>query len=142
MEILANILLFLHLFALVLGMGAGIALSMQGRLMASAGPELRTGLLRFGEMLRVNSYAGIALLWITGPLIVWLRYGGAGGLGAWFWVKMAFVVALTISIAVGAASYPKAKTGDADAMKRVKLAGMGSGIFGLLAIFSAVFAFN
>ncbi|WP_404403167.1 hypothetical protein [Pelagibacterium halotolerans] len=142
MDVLSNILLFLHFFALVLGMGSGIALSMQARMLAGAGPEVRAGFLRYGEMLRVNSYVGIALLWITGPLIVWLRYDGAGGLGGWFWAKMAFVVVLTLSIGTGAVFYPRAKTGDQDAVKRVKLAGMVSGLAGVLAIFAAVFAFN
>lgn len=138
MHIFINILIFIHFFGLVLGMGSGMAMGT-----AMRGVDRSTG--GFDKLTRAlarNGHVGLALLWVTGPLIVWLKYGGFAGLGFWFWVKIAFVVVLTAALGIGAINFRKAREGDRDAAKRAAMIGMLSGISGLIVIFAAVFAFN
>jgi len=138
MDILINILIFIHIFGLVLGMGSGMAMAAANRLVT----EPTTGFEKLTDMLVRNGHVGLALLWISGPLVVWLKYGGFSGFGFWFWLKIAFVIALSAAVGMGAASYRKARAGDAEAARRASMTGMLSGLSGLGAIFAAVFAFN
>lgn len=138
MDVFINILIFIHIFGLVLGMGSGMSMSIAQRLVT----EPTTGFEKLTDALARNGQVGLALLWISGLLVVWLKFGGISGLSFWFWIKMVFVVVLSAALGIGAASYRKAKAGDKDAAKRAKLAGMTSGLSGLIVIFSAVFAFN
>lgn len=138
MHIFINILIFIHFFGLVLGMGSGMAMGT-----AMRGVDRSTGGFdKLTSALARNGHVGLALLWISGPLIVWLKYGGFAGLGFWFWVKIAFVIVLTAALAIGAVNFRKARQGDREAAKRAAMIGMVSGISGLIVIFSAVFAFN
>ncbi|WP_196257710.1 hypothetical protein [Pelagibacterium limicola] len=140
MDILAKILLFLHFFGLVIGMGSGMALSNATRLVTN--PAADSGFDRFTAMLARSGHIGLGLLWVTGVLMVALKYGGMGTFDAWFWIKMALVIVLTAAVGIGSASARKARAGDTEAAKRAKLASMVSGLSGLGVIFAAVFAFN
>lgn len=140
MDILVNILLFLHFFGLVLGMGSGMALSNATRIVTAAPAE--SGFERFTGMLARNGHIGLGLLWVTGLLMVWLRYGGVGAFSVWFWIKMVLVVVLSAAVGMGAAAYRKAKAGDGEAARRAKIASTVSGLSGIGIIFAAVFAFN
>jgi len=141
MDILINILIFLHLFGLVIGMGSGIALSRIGPLYGTSSEEQRKLLFRLAMMLGKNGHIGLGLLWITGPLVVWLKFGTLD-LGPWFWAKMVLVVILSASIGMGSAAFRKFAAGDMAASARVALTSRISGLAGLLIILTAVFAFN
>lgn len=141
MELVVVILIFLHLMGLVIGMGSGIALSVLGPLHGTATEDQRSLMFNIGARFARNGHVGLALLWITGPLILWLRYGGIGGLSSWFWVKIALVIALSASIGMGSAAYRKFSAGDTGASARVALTGKINGIVGILVVLTAVLAF-
>jgi protoporphyrinogen IX oxidase len=140
MDIFINILLFLHFFGLVIGMGSGIALSTVSRLVVNPGAE--SGFDKVMVALARNGHVGLGLLWLTGLLMVWLKYEGVGAFDFWFWIKIAFVIVLTASVGIGSAAARRARAGEAGAAGRTKMASMVSGISGLIIIFAAVFAFN
>lgn len=139
MDVVVKLLIFLHFMGLVVGMGSGMALSNFGR---ASGGRMDGALLRLGDILRTNAHVGLALLWITGLLMVWLRYGGIGGLGVWFWLKMAGVVVLSAAVGMSAANYRKLKAGDADAPARAKVLSAVTGLSGVFVVLAAVFAFD
>ena len=139
LPVVINILVFAHLMGLVLGMGSGVALATVGRVQAER-PE--TVLDRVAEMLRMNSHVGLALLWISGPLILWLRYGGFGGVGVWFWLKLAGVVVLTVAVGLSTMDYRRVKRGDTSVLGRAKLLSAATTLSAIWVVFSAVFAFG
>jgi putative membrane protein len=81
-------------------------------------------------------------LLITGPLILWMRYGGLGGANVWFWIKMALVVVMLAAIIYGGINFKKSLVGDAEAGRRAGVAHRITGLAFLGVLLSAVFAFN
>lgn len=101
----------------------------------AAAPQTNRLLTRFGHY-------GIIVLLLSGPLMLWLRYGGFEGISHWFWAKMAFVVLLAAGVVMSAMSARKMRAGDAAATSRVRL-GRIIAVLSLLAIVVfAVLAFN
>ena len=142
MDILIKVLLMLHFLGLAMGMGSGMAMSRMGPKLAAAQGDTRTVLFDYGKLLGMNGHIGLGLLWVTGIVMVLLKYQDIASLSVWFWVKMAFVVALSAAVGMGAAAYRRARAGDTSAMARAKTMGMISGLSGLGAVISAVMAFN
>lgn len=142
MDILINLLIALHILGLVIGMGSGMANARLGPMYGTASAEQRSLLFKIGSMLGKNGHIGLGLLWITGILVVWLKYGGVGEFTFWFWVKMVLVVALSASIGIGSSAYRKFAAGDMGASARVAIAGKISAVCGVLVIVSAVFSFQ
>jgi hypothetical protein len=135
-------LLFLHLFGLLLGAGPGVAQNVIVRRAASAPPEQAQVLRGLGPVLANVSAVGIAILWITGLILVWSKYGGPGSLPATFWWKMLFVVILTLLAGFIHWTYAEVRRGNAAAAARLAIAGPATGISALLAVLFAVIAFN
>ena len=142
MLIVNNVLIGLHLLGLVIGMGSGIALGVMGPLYGQAKDGERSLLFRIGNALGRNGHVGLGLLWVTGILIVFLKYGGIGAMTPWFWAKMVAVVALSASIGIGSAAYRRFQAGDNGASARVALTATINKVLGPVIILLAVFAFN
>lgn len=142
MDMVNNILLFLHFGGLIAGMGSGIAMSRVGPALATANADQRKALFTLGGQLLRTAHIGLAVLWITGPLLIWLKFGGIGGLDAWFWAKIVFVIILSASIGIASAAFRKLAAGDASQAPRMKTAGMVNGLTGIAIVLCAVFAFN
>ncbi len=106
MDLTFDILLFLHLTALVVGASINVAMPIAGRLMPTASPETRAAFGAFGATLGKYSRAAFGVLLITGIAMVWERYGGVDNMNAWFWVKMALVALLIVLMIVGAVVGP------------------------------------
>lgn len=141
MDILVNLLIALHLFSLVLGMGSGIALTVVMKRVGAARDEERARLFALGSTFSRNGHIGLGLLWITGIVVAFLKYGGLGGFGAWFWIKMALVIVLSASIGMGSAAYRKFRNGETAASGRMAMFSTLSAAAGMLTIVAAVFAF-
>jgi uncharacterized membrane protein len=129
-----TLLLIAHLVGLMLVAAAFLPLlGMMGE--GGAAPQTNRLLTRFGHY-------GIIVLLLSGPLMLWLRYGGFEGISHWFWAKMAFVVLLAAGVVMSAMSARKMRAGDAAATARVRL-GRIIAVLSLLAIVVfAVLAFN
>ena len=93
------------------------------------------------QMSQVGKVAMVTLL-VTGPLMLWLRYGGLGGANAWFWVKMVLIVVLIVAIVVGDINFKKEQAGDMAAAKMADLAHKISGLAFAGVLLAAVLAFN
>ncbi|HEY8596453.1 MAG TPA: hypothetical protein VIL84_14530 [Devosiaceae bacterium] len=140
--VIFNVILFVHLFSLVLGMGSGIAMSNIGPLMGQSNADQRSTLFRLGDILARNGHVGLGLLWVTGIVLVAMRWSDLGTLSAWFWVKIALVVVLSASIGMGSRAYRGIKAGDMASAALARRAGMVNAICGPAIIFCAVMAFN
>jgi putative membrane protein len=141
-SLISTILLFLHLLALVFGGATSIGMAAVGGLMPTATPEQRQGYFKLGHIFSTNGRAALVVLLITGPLMIWLKYGGGAGLSWWFSLKMVLVVVMIIAVIVSGINFNRAEKGDMAAAKRASLAGMVGGLSLLLIILAATFAFN
>ena len=142
MDYLNSVLFWLHLVALALGGVASFGIPVVGSKLASASPETRPLLFSIVEGLSRIGRAGFGLLIVTGPLLVWLKYGGTGGFTFWFWVKMVLVLILLGLIIFAGTNGRRAQGGDVAAAKRAPMIGMASMLTFLLVVAAAVLAFD
>ena len=94
MEVITNLLFWLHLVALAMAGAATFGLPVVGSKMATATPDTRPLLFTIAEQLSTIARAALAALIITGPLLIWLKFGGTAGFTWWFSLKMLLVVIL------------------------------------------------
>ena len=92
-------------------------------------------------MSQVGKVAMVVLL-VTGPLILFLRYGGFGGASVWFWIKMALIVVMLVAIIYGGINSKKAQAGDVEAGRRAGVAHRITGLAFAGVLLAAVMAFN
>lgn len=142
MDYVNSILLWVHLMALALGGAATFGIPVGGRMIATATPEQRPMLFAVNKGLSTVGRTGLVLLLITGPLLVWLKYGGTAGFTVWFWVKMALVALLFINIVISGMNSQRAAGGDMAAAKRAPMLGISSMVLLLGVVLTAVLAFD
>ena len=110
---LDQFLLIAHILGLMLVAAAFLPLlGMMGK--GGAAPQTNRLLTRFGHW-------GIIVLLVSGPILLFVRYGGIDGISHWFWAKMALVVLLAGGVVTSAMSARKMRAGDAAATRRVRL---------------------
>lgn len=140
---LNDILLFLHFVGLVMGAGPGLANMVIGRQAAAASPDGAAALRRLPPILAKVSVTGLVVLWVSGLIMVWSRWGGPGNLPTAFWVKMIFVVVLTVVVGLVHKTLADIKrTGNPALAARLPRLGPLAGLSTLLAVLFAVFAFH
>jgi len=129
-----SLLLIIHFAGLMLVSAAFLPLlGMMGQ--GGAAPQTNRLLTRFGHW-------GIIVLLVSGPVLLFVRYGGFDGVSHWFWAKMGFVVLLAVGVVISAISARKMRAGDAAATQRVR-AGRIIAVLSLVGIVvSAVLAFG
>lgn len=142
MSIVINLLFWLHIMAFVAGGANGVVGPVIGARLAGATAEQRQGY--FGVLAALSQVGKVAMvvLLITGPLILWLKYGGLGGANVWFWVKMVLIVVLLASIIIGEINFKKEQAGDKEAAKLADIAHKVSGLAFAGVVLAAVLAFN
>lgn len=133
MDLPFALLLFAHFLGLMLTATAFFALL--GLMGEGTAPSTSRYLTRLGHV-------GIVLALVTGPLMIWLRYGGFDGISHWFWAKMLFVLTLAAGIVMSAVSARAMRAGDAAAATRVRLGRMVATGSLVLVVLAAVLAFN
>lgn len=142
MSIAVNFLLFLHLIGVVLGVGAGLAMARINPLAVQANEDQKNVLLQAGRLLFGYRHLGLAILWITGPLLVWLKYGTLTGLSHWFWLKMLLVLVMSAAIGIGSKAHRQLREGDSSVLPKLKLVAQVGTWSAIGVIFSAAFAFG
>ena len=134
MDYLFAALLFAHFTGLMLIAAAFLPLlGMMGE--GGAAPATNRLLTRFGHY-------GIVIAIVSGPLMVWHRYGTYEGISHWFWVKMLFLLALAAGVVVSAVSARRMREGDAAAARRVRLGRIVAAASLVGIVLSAVLAFG
>lgn len=125
-----------------MGVGVGIAMSRIGPGLLAAHPNERERLWPLQKFLARAITAGLIILLITGPLMLWLKFGGTAGLGWPFSVKMFFVAATVVFVVLGRWAGARLERGDESAAKLMSVSGPLTGISALLAMLFAVITFG
>jgi putative membrane protein len=134
LDLISILLLVAHLLGLMLVAAAFLPLlGMMGQ--GGAAPQTNRLLTRFGHY-------GIIVLLVSGPLLLWVRYGGFDGVSHWFWAKMLFVVLLAAGVVVSVVSARKMRAGDPAATARVRLGRIVAVVSLLGIVVFAVLAFG
>ncbi|MBK8083776.1 MAG: hypothetical protein IPK28_08045 [Devosia sp.] len=141
MFIVGLILFFVHIVAFVAGGANSVVMPILGAKLATASPEVRGELLDFAERLaRIGKWAMVTLL-ASGVLVLWLKWNWVIP-NAWFWVKMAGIVAMLVFIGLNEVNGKKARAGDREAAARSKQFGQLTALSFAVVLLSAVLAFN
>ncbi len=137
-----TLLLTVHLIAIAMGVGMSISNQVNLRIAARESGERRAGLaLLRRELARIADIV-IAVIWLTGLGLWWLVYS-FGVPNHWFWVKLGFVVLLTVSFGLARMTAGRmARSGDQSLMPRLQLFVSGVWVSALAAITFAVLAFG
>jgi hypothetical protein len=136
-----EILLMLHFF----GVGAAVAASVGNGIVAA---QMQTSLADAPIFARLQprfvmiGQIGLGLLWLTGLIMVWTRWGGPQNLPSTFWMKFGLVVLLTGVVAYIIILANRAQRGDEGAKRQLPMVAPFSGILLGLVIIFAVLAFN
>lgn len=94
-----------------------------------------------GRLAQTGKVAMVVLL-LSGPAILFLKYGGLAGANSWFWIKMALIVVMLASIIYGGINVKKAQGGDLEAGRTAGVAHRIKGLAFAGVLMAAVFAFN
>ena len=139
---MSDVVLFLHLFGLLLGAGGGLGSAIVMRAALSRPVEQANALRSVGPALGRVSTIGLIIMLITGPALVSMKYGGFSNLAQLFWVKMVFVASLTLASIAIELTYASVQRGNAAAAKRLPALGPWAGLSSLFAVLFAVLAFH
>jgi len=139
MYVAGNILLWAHFIAIGLALGCGIGLSATGPKLVTPERDQFWPLFKFFSRMAMS---GVLILLVTGPLLIWLKFGGTNGFTGWFWAKMDFVGLAVAGAALHEWARMRFKRGDTDVVPFMMLGGRLAAASIAGAIFCAVFAFS
>jgi hypothetical protein len=137
-----EIVLFLHFVGLMLGAAGGLASGVIMRKALGMPADEAKVVRSLGPLLANVASIGIALLWITGLILVWNKWDGFGNLPQLFWVKAVFIVSLTVVHILVLMTYGEIRKGNMAAAARLPKLGPMGGISALLAVLFAALAFS
>lgn len=142
MGIVINLLIWAHILAFVAGGSNSVVGPVIGARLAGATPDVRAGY--YGVMDRLSQVGKVSMvvLLVSGPAILWLKYGGLAGASLWFWAKMVLVAVMLFAIIYGGINEKRSRSGDVEAGKRAGIAHKVTGLAFAGVLLSAVFAFN
>ncbi len=135
-------LLFLHFFGLMLGAAGGFASAIVMRRALTLPAEEAKVLRGLGPTLAKVSAAGVAVLWATGLIMVWSKWGGLESLPQLFWIKAVFIASLTVVVGLINLTYAEIRKGNPAAAAKLPKLGPMAGVSAVLAVLFAVLAFN
>ena len=139
---LNQLLLVLHFLGLGLGLAATVVGLVLRGLLAGADPAEARGLIRIGPVMAQVGGSGLLLLWATGFMLTFTKWGGFGALPWQFHAKLAFVVVLTLAVGASHAFQAKARRGDAAAAAMLPRIGMVTLVSSILVVVFAVLTFD
>ncbi len=137
-----DFILFLHFFGLMLGAAGGLG---SGVLMrrALAMPADEAKVVRgLGPLLANVAHIGVALLWVTGLILVWSKWDGFANLPQLFWVKAIFILSLTAVAIFVHMTYAEIRKGNVAVASRLPKLGPMGGVSAILAVLFAVYTFG
>ena len=134
MDMWFNLLLIVHLVALVVGTATTIVMPVVMGRMAGASPDGRHLLAGIVNRLSLNARIAFGVLLLSGLAMVYVRYGGFEGMSPWFWVKMMLVAVVLVALILSAVARPGSIN--------PRIMGWITRLSLLGIVVSAVFAFN
>ena len=135
-------ILFLHFVGLMMGAAGGFGSAVIMR-RALALPADEAKVVRgLGPILANVATVGLALLWVTGFILVWSKWDGFGSLPKLFWVKAVFILSLTVVHGLVLMTYAEIRKGNVALAARLPKLGPMGGISALLAVLFAALAFS
>ena len=139
MSIAGNLLLWVHFIGIGFAIGCGIALTATGPKLATPEREQFWPLFKFLSRMAVT---GVLILLVTGPLLIWLKFGGTNSFNGWFWAKMNFVGLAVVGAGVHEWARMRFGRGNAGMGPLMMIGGRlaAAGVLG--AVFCAAFAFG
>ena len=136
-----SFLVFLHLLVIALGIGLSTSNVINTRLALGNGADFAKGLALQRRTIARFGDGVIALIWITGLVLIWQR--GTQGLPAAFHAKMLFVVLLTLFHGYGRMLGERMRRdGNMAALPKLSLVVSGVAASALVALLCAVIAFR
>jgi len=139
MYVANNLILWAHFVGIGFAVGCGIALSATGPKLATPQSEQFWPLFRFFSRMAMT---GVLILLVTGPLLIWLKFGGTSAFTGWFWAKMNFVGLAVLGAGLHEWARTRFRRNYPDAVTFMMIGGRLAAIGIIGAIFCAVFAFN
>lgn len=134
-------LVTLHLLVIALGIGFSTSNFINTRLALSQGPDVAKGLALHRSTIVRYADIVIALIWITGVWLWWMR--GFSSVGGAFHAKLTFVVLLTLFHgAVRAIGGRMQRTGNMALLPKLSLAVGGVALTAVAALVCAEIAFR
>jgi len=135
-------ILFLHFVGLMLGAAGGFSSAIVMRRALTLPADEAKVLRGLGPILAKVSATGVAVLWVTGLILVWSKFDGFGNLPQMFWIKGIFILSLTAITILIQMTYAEIGKGNAAVAARLPKLGPVAGISALLAVLFAVLAFS
>lgn len=142
MDSFNQVMLFLHFLGLGMGFSVSFGNIVMGGLISKAAPAEKAVLGRFPPAISRLGFAGLALLWSTGLVLVYTRWNGFASFPWQFYAKLAAVVLLTLAAAYIHRLERLAQRGDTSAMARIEGFGKVATLSALLATVFAVLTFD
>ena len=139
---LISILLWLHFIGVGMGMGGGLALAQVGPRLIAAPAEQRQLLWDLEVFFSRVGAGGLAILLLTGPLMLWLKFGGPSGLTWWFSAKMAFVLVALIGVVLHEWAGRRFRKGESGAVPMMFFGGRMAGAGIVAAMLCAAITFG
>lgn len=140
MDIVFDILLWVHIIAFIVGGANSVVMPIIGAKMVTATPDTRGTLTSIADQLSMFGKGAMVILLITGPLMLWLQFGWVVP-NFWFWVKMALIVVMLVTISLSEINGKKARQGDMEAGRKAGQFGRITALAFLGVLLSAVLAF-
>jgi putative membrane protein len=137
-----NLLLWIHIVAFVAGGSNTVVMPIIGATLPKVDGQTRATLFGIGFHMAIVGKVAAATLLISGPLLLWLKYGGLHGLTPWFWVKMALIGVMFAAIIFEEANFKKLASGDQAAARNSRFGGIIASMAFLGILLAAVLAFN
>ena len=135
-------IVFLHFVGLMIGAAGGFASGVIMRRALTMPAEQAQTIRGLGPVLANVAAIGVAVLCITGLILVCSKWDGLGSLPGLFWVKFIFILTLTAATGAVHWTYAEIRKGNAAAASRLPILGPAAGVSSLLAVLFAVLTFR
>lgn len=139
---MTDVVLWLHFVGLMMGAGGGFGSMIVMRHVRTLASEQQGPFRALGPTMAKFSHIGLALMWVTGVALAFMKYGGFAAMPPLFWVKIFFVLSLTLAAIAIEMTYASIKRGDMAAAARLPRLGPWAGLSSLLAVLFAALAFH
>jgi hypothetical protein len=137
-----DFILFLHFFGLMLGAAGGLGSGVLMRRALSMPADEAKVVRSLGPLLANVAHIGVALLWVTGLILVWSKWDGFASLPQLFWVKAIFILSLTAVAIFVHMTYAEIRKGNVAVASRLPKLGPMGGVSAILAVLFAVYTFG